>query len=372
MIKKKDIIAKARELEFGDVGFTSAEPFEEHKKYLLEHQDEYGWAEKTIGLSKGIDPKEALSDAKTIIVLIELYFRKSYPSSLEGHFGRCYLDDDRIKKDGLALRVKAFRSFLRENGIESKVPGNLPHRMAAARAGLGTLGKNCLFYSNNAGRQSSWNLPITVVVDQYFEHEDCAIEIGCPDWCKNTCISACPTGALTGAAKLDPRKCISYLSYFGEGLTPMEMREPMGLQVYGCDRCQNVCPRNRAWLAQDLPENRKVLGKAGDFTLDKLLHMDKEYFESKIWPNMFYMSYDDIWRWKMNAARAMGNSLDEKYIPDLAKGFTGSDDERVKSMCAWALGRIRTDKCRDVLEQCLSDSKGIVRDEVAHALARFK
>jgi epoxyqueuosine reductase len=40
--------------------------------------------------------------------------------------------------------------------------------------------------------------------------------------------------------------------------------------------------------------------------------MDKPYFEARIWPHMFYMSYDDIWRWKMNVARVMGNTLDPK------------------------------------------------------------
>ena len=38
----------------------------------------------------------------------------------------------------------------------------------------------------------------------------------------------------------------------------MELREPMGLWVYGCDRCQNVCPRNAPWLARELPVNQKV------------------------------------------------------------------------------------------------------------------
>ncbi|MEJ2458803.1 MAG: thiamine pyrophosphate-dependent enzyme, partial [Novosphingobium sp.] len=36
------------------------------------------------------------------------------------------------------------------------------------------------------------------------------------------------------------------LTYFGDGLTPRDLREPMGLYIYGCDRCQNVCPRNAA------------------------------------------------------------------------------------------------------------------------------
>jgi epoxyqueuosine reductase len=111
---------------------------------------------------------------------------------MEGHFGRCYLDDDRITKDGLAQRIKAFRSYLRDNGIDSKVPFNLPHRVAAARAGMGTFGKNCLFYSNKVARQGSWVLPIAVVVDHPFTPDAPTIEMGCPDWCRNTCIAACP------------------------------------------------------------------------------------------------------------------------------------------------------------------------------------
>ena len=74
----------------------------------------------------------------------------------------------------------------------------------------------------------------------------------------------------------------------------------------------------------------------------------------------------------MNAARAMGNSLDEKYIPDLVKGFADNADERIKSMCAWALGRIGTNKCREALEQFLNNSKGTVKDEVILGLGRFK
>ena len=97
---------------------------------------------------------------------MEAYFREGFPPAMERYFGRCYLDDDRVIKNRLAKRVKAFRSFLRDHGIDSKVPFNLPHRLAAARAGMGTFGKNCLFYSNKVARKGSWVLPIAVVVDQ--------------------------------------------------------------------------------------------------------------------------------------------------------------------------------------------------------------
>lgn len=341
MITKADIIAESIKNGFEDVGFTHSDPFDSHREFLEARSAEYGWAEAVgLQLMEGTDPKTILPEAKTVIVIMEVYFRESYPRSFEGHFGRCYLDDDRVTRDGLSNRIKAFVSFLRDNGIQAKVPFNLPHRVAAARAGMGTFGKNCLFYSNKVARKSSWVLPIAVVVDHEFEPDEPTIEMGCPDWCRNACISACPTRALKGNGTIDPRKCISFLSYFGEDLTPEELREPMGLYVYGCDRCQNVCPRNAGWLAKELTPNQKVHAKAEHFDLARLLHMDAPYFENKIWPHMFYMSSSDLWRWKMNVARAMGNTWDPAYITDLKKVYEETDDSRVREMADWAIKKL--------------------------------
>ena len=372
MITKEDVIEKAYECGFGDIGFTSAEPFESQKELLQERQKDYEPLFRLgLDLISGTDPKSILPEAKSIIVLMEVYFKEAFPKSMENHFGRCYLDDDRVTKDGLSKRIKSFRSFLRDSGINSKVPFNLPHRLAAARAGMGTFGKNCLFYSNNTVRQGSWVLPVAVVVDHEFAPDEPTLSLGCPDWCKNSCIIACPTGALKGPRKIDPARCISFLTYYGEGITPLELREPMGLWVYGCDHCQNVCPRNAPWLKKELPLNGKVASIAGDFRLDKLLHMDKSYFNTKIWPHMFYMSDNDIWRWKMNVARAMGNSRDDEYIPDLLKEFYNNDDDRVLGMISWALGRIGSPEAKKALDDILPRSDGMVRGEILHALNMF-
>ena len=369
MVSKNQIIEKARELGFVDIGFTTAEPFDDHKEALLERREDYAPLIAAVNLLEGTDPKNAQADAKSIIVLVEFYFAKSFPKSMEPHFGRCYQDDDRMTNDGLSLRIKAFRTFLRDNGVDSKVPFNLPHRVSAARAGVGTFGKNNFLYANEAGRKSSWILPIAIVVDQEFEPDEPTLEVGCPDWCRNACIAACPTKAIKSPRKLNPQKCISFLSYHGPGPTPMEFREPMGLWIYGCDHCQNVCPRNRAWLSMDLPVNERVAAKSDAFDLRKLLHMDKEYFESKVWPHMFYMSSDDIWRWKMNVARVMGNTLDAQYVPDLIRAFNeNADDERIASIVAWALGRIGGAEARAALEDFRAKSSGSVGEEVAAAL----
>jgi len=369
MVTKQDIIEQAYKDGFEDVGFTTADPFDEHKDFLLSRKEEYGWAEAVgLDLINGTDPKSMMPEGQTIIVLLDVYFQESFPSFMESHFGRCYLDDDRVTRDGLTQRIKSFRSYLRDSGIQSKVPFNLPHRAAATRAGMGTLGKNCLFYSNTVARQSSWNLPIAIVIDKAYPPDEPTVEIGCPDWCRNVCIAACPTRALKGKGTIDPTKCISFLTYFGSGITPKELRAPMGLYIYGCDRCQNVCPRNSAWLAKELPLNMKVKAKTDFFDLSKLLHMDKEYFEKNIWPHMFYMSYDDIWRWKMNVARVMGNTLDEVFIDDLTRAFQENQDERTKGMIAWALGRIGGKKSKKALDDFAKVNSGLVLNEIQNAL----
>lgn len=369
MLTKKDIIAEAERLNFADIGFTGAEPFVSQRDYLMKSPDEYGWAEALgLGLIAGTDPENILAGAKSIIVVLQSYFEESFPLSAERHFGRCYLDDDRMTKDGLALKIKAFRNFLRDGGIDSKVPFNLPHRLSAARAGLGTFGKNCLFYARRVAGQSSFVFPIALVVDHEFSADEPSVSMGCPDWCRNACVTACPTRALRGDGRIDPRRCISFLSYYGEGLTPLELREPMGLYVYGCDRCQNVCPRNVNWLTREKPWNPRVLAKASDFDLVHLLHMDKPYFLQKIWPHMFYMSADDLWRWKMNAARAMGNSRNQDYVADLIKAFEENSDERVLCMIAWALGRIGGSEAIKALKKFYETGTGPVKDEIGQAI----
>ncbi len=368
MLTKGQIADRAREFGFADVGFTTAEPFSSQRELIEQRREEYEWAIRSgLDLIAGTDPRTVLAGAKAIIVLVEPYFREAFPPSLERHFGRCYLDDDRVTGDRLGRRVKAFRAFLRENGVDSKVPFHLPHRLAAARAGLGTFGRNCLFYSRRAAAGGSWVTPIALVVDAAFEPDEPTLAVGCPAWCRNACIAACPTQALKGPRHIDPRRCISYLTYFGAELTPRALREPMGLHVYGCDRCQEVCPRNAPWLGRDLPMNEKAAGMVEAFRLERLLHMDRTYFREKVWPHMFYMADADLWRWKANVARVMGNLRDEASVPDLVRAFGACGDDRIRAMIAWALGRIGSPAAKAALEGFLPGSASPVREEILAA-----
>lgn len=369
MITKTEIIGKARELGFDDIGFTTSESFPSQLEYIDSGDRRYDWTEMVgLKLKHHIDPNAVLEGAKSVIVLLHCYYRDFIPASMTNHFGRCYVNDDRVTKDSLAQRIKAFRGYLRDNGIESKCSASMPDKLAAARAGLGTFGKNTLFYASGCARGSSWVSPIAVVIDHEFEADEPTVKNGCPDWCRNACVAACPTRALKSNGTIEPSKCISYLTYYGNTLTPLELRESMGMNVYGCDRCQMVCPRNQPWIASDLPHKDKINIKSQNFDLVKLLHMDREYFETKIWPHMFYMSYKDIWKWKMNVARAMGNSLDEKYVPELVKAYNDNDDERVKIMCLWALGRIGSADAQNALNDFMPLCEGEIKKEAEIAL----
>jgi len=84
------------------------------------------------------------------------------------------------------------------------------------------------------------------------------------------------------------------------------------------------------------------------------------------------MSYNDLWRWKMNVARAMGNSHDRKYVPELIKAFEENDDERVLSMIAWALGQLGGKESEQALHSFLLKSSGLVKDEINYALDKIE
>jgi epoxyqueuosine reductase len=115
-----------------------------------------------------------------------------------------------------------------------------------------------------------------------------------------------------------------------------------------------------------------VAAKAPDFDLVRLLSMDVDYYQERIWPHMFYMGTHDMWRWRMNAARAMGNTLDPDYIPVLAQAFMAERDERVQAMIAWALGRIGGNKAYRALQGLGPGVSETVSREINQALQELK
>jgi epoxyqueuosine reductase len=66
------------------------------------------------------------------------------------------------------------------------------------------------------------------------------------------CLEACPTGALT-PFRLDPGLCLTTYTVESEAEPPAPVRAALAATGWaaGCDRCQEVCPWNRAPLWGD-------------------------------------------------------------------------------------------------------------------------
>jgi epoxyqueuosine reductase len=367
---KEIIREKGLELGFDGMGFTGVEPLESYIKEIESRPPEmYGWAiNDYFSLLRGAAPGEKYPWARSMLVLVNSYFRRSFPPELEGIYGRAYMVDERKTPGEMMARIAALVGFLQEQGISCVFDGEIPARMAAARAGLVTYGKNCFVFSREAVKNSSWIEIVPMVLDRELEPDPPSVELDCPPKCKDRCMEACPTGAIYGPMQMNPRRCIAYNTYYGEELTPMELRKPMGAWVYGCDVCQQACPRNRAWMKQDKPANLELNSKVNDYAIRTLLEMDQSHYESVVWKQFFYMSRQRIDRWQMNAARALGNLGDPDYIPILEKTLTESPHPNVRAMSAWALGSIGGPKAREILERRRPQESGPVVDEIIRAL----
>ena len=142
----------------------------------------------------------------------------------------------------------------------------------------------------------------------------------------------------------------------------------MGTWVYGCDRCQEVCPRNQPWLNQALPENGPLMQRAPEFELSKLLTMDDTHYVDNVWPLAFYISRKKAAKWQMNAARALGNQGDPNNVPVLIQSLHESPHEIVRGMCAWSLGQLGGARAKNALEGRRSQENDLVRLEIENAL----
>jgi len=168
---------------------------------------------------------------------------------------------------------------------------------------------------------------------------------------------------------MNPLRCIAFNSYYGDGLTPLKLREPMGTWVYGCDRCQEVCPRNQPWMNQALPENPQLMRRAPDFALTKLLTMSDDHYANKVWPLTFYISRKKVSKWQINAARALGNLGDRDNVPVLVQAITESPYDAVRAMSAWSLGCLGGPLAKKTLEKSRKKEDGIVKKEIESALS---
>jgi epoxyqueuosine reductase len=146
-------------------------------------------------------------------------------------------------------------------------------RTLAMRAGIAWLGKNTNVISPEYG---SWIFLGELLTTLDLQPDE-PLETLCGRCTR--CIDACPTGALDTPFVLDARRCISYLTIEKRGEIEPELAAKIGLDVYGCDTCQSVCPFNRV-ASESLVFHREARSPLVDMTLEELQGISDDVFKT--------------------------------------------------------------------------------------------
>lgn len=341
-----------RTLGFTHVGITSADDFTEYGEEVLRREDYAKWADRDydrhphrLNLYAASRPRSYFPEARSIICATWGYSRILYPESLTPYVARAYLSRayTPLEDSEAGLRVKKFRDFLTSLGIriyDGKY--TVPARMACARAGIVTFGKNNFAYTREDG---SFNILYTFLVDKELPCDAPTIRRDCPENCR-ICLDACPTHAILSPGRLHPQGCVLNNNQYPVGRLPRERWDMLGTHIHGCDVCQLACPRNRAVLARASVRDPFLEELSERFDLEKILFLDEDYYRETVYPIMYnYIRDLDIFR--RNAAIALGNSGDPRHIPAL-KRAAREGSEGVREAARWAVEKLECGEDREM------------------------
>jgi epoxyqueuosine reductase len=195
-------------------------------------------------LDKRGDITSLVEGAKSVIVAGLRYYSNDPSAGRDNYFVSRY---SRVKDYHVVVEEKLERVI---KVIKKDVPGAacrafcdagpVTEKAWAIRAGLGWRGRNSLVINKELG---SFIFLGEIVTSAEFLYENASSRDRCGDC--DLCIKACPTGAICDNRTIDARRCISYLTIEYEGDLPEEFRGKTENIIFGCDRCQEVCPWNK-------------------------------------------------------------------------------------------------------------------------------
>lgn len=277
MIKKEWIKDIAKKLNIDQIGFTDAEPLYHIKEYLQyrkEHHLISEFEEKDI--EKRINPKRSMANCKSIIAMALSYNVDVEPKTVGKFHGKLSksswgLDYHMVLKNKMMDLVQG---IAKEIDFDYKIyvdTGPLVDREIAKKAGIGYYGKNCSIMNNELGSF----IFIGYILTDLAIAPDLPMENDCGDC--NRCVESCPTNALYAPYRVDPSRCISYLTQ-KKGVIDEAFKIKMGRSIYGCDICQRVCPKNKN-AKKSIHE--EFMPTITHIQLDEIFHISNRDFKRK-------------------------------------------------------------------------------------------
>lgn len=232
---------------FDIFGIAPASPHHEDSQHLSEWISAgKNGAMKFIerNLDKRGDITSLVEGAKSVIVAGLRYYSNDSSAGKDNYFVCRYA---RVRDYHQVMEEKLDRV---QKIIKKEVPGAacrvfcdsgpVTEKAWAVRAGLGWRGRHSMIINKDIG---SFFFLGEIVTTAEFLYENASSRDRCGE-CR-LCIDACPTGAICDNRTIDARRCISYLTVEYEGDLPEEFRGKTEKIIFGCDRCQEVCPFNR-------------------------------------------------------------------------------------------------------------------------------
>lgn len=362
----RSIKSKALELGFDLVGISPVDSFPEHQLY--KEWLNKGFSGEMKYLERNPEKREnienVLPGAKSVISCA-MNYNTSYPYSTDlndkanGWISRYAWGDDYhdVIKEKLQVLITHIGGESSEK-IVSKLyvdTGPVLERTFGKYAGVGWVGKNTCLINQEIG---SWIFLGEIITNIELEYD-----IPVPDRCGTCtrCIDACPTDAILEPYVLDSRLCISYLTIELKDQIPIELREGVRNNIYGCDICQDVCPWNK---------RAPVSGKPEFQPRENLYNPDLAYI-SKLSPEQFRTQFkgSPIKRTKRrgllrNVLLAMGNSGERVFVPQV-KLCLEDDEPLIRAHAVWALWKLEGICSKDILaNHRLIETDEMVIDEI--------
>ncbi len=265
----------------------------------------------------------------------------------------------------IRCRLRRLARWLLEQAPGARVRGvvdtaPLLERSFAQQAGLGWIGKNTLLIHPQWG---SYLFLAALLTDLELDYDDPFDRRHCGR-CR-ACLDACPTGALTAPYVLDARRCISYLTIELRQMPPKELRPKIGDWLFGCDRCQEVCPWNRRPVVSEEPAFRPMPGHNPANAVE-ILSLTEEAFHQRF--RQTPLRRPRRAGLLRSAALVLGNRPCAEGLAVLRRGLQDSEP-LVRAACAWALGRYHDPAASSALERAFAhEPDEEVRQEIISAL----